>query len=115
MRLKSPKLHKINTTFTKMSSKQNMMSIKHVADELISPEEEEDISTRRDTDTIEADGDQKRLSINPFNDIKVSYLNLSEDMDKKKLKSNRNSYGLKYPSKKFTPKGGQGMYLDYLF
>lgn len=60
MRLKSPALNKINTTFSKMSSTQNMMCAKNVQDELISPEDEEDVSTRRETDNLDTDVDIRK-------------------------------------------------------
>lgn len=43
-----------------------------------------------------------------FNDIKVSYLNLSRDYSKK-LKITRHSYGVKSSHDKYTPKGSQGI------
>jgi hypothetical protein len=66
------------------------------------------VSTRGDTETHEADGDDRKSYIKAFNDIKVSYLNLSEEIQKKK-KVTRHSHGVKCPrDKKFTPKGSQG-------
>ena len=44
MRLKSPRFEKLNTTYTKRSSRQNMLVNKQIADDLIAPEDEEEVN-----------------------------------------------------------------------
>lgn len=44
MRLKSPRLEKLNTTYTKRSSRQNVLVNKQIDDDLIAPEDEEEVN-----------------------------------------------------------------------